>query len=386
MFHSIAMLRLLLTLFCTSYLCLCPVLCSTCIAKSDESVLLATGDTNGPKQPQAAVSSDGVVYAVFGFGEDIFVCSSRDSGKSFSNPTVAFRVPNVSLGSRRGPRITANGDSLIISAIGGKQGKGQDGDLLAWRSNDRGATWKGPVMVNDTMDSAREGLHAMAVSSTGDTWCTWLDLRNKRTELYASKSTDGGATWSTNELIYRSSEKNICECCHPSIVIQDKTVHMLFRNSIAGNRDMYLTSMTFQGDKFKANSMRLGNEHWKLNACPMDGGMLTADKNGLVSTIWRRGREIFISTNDGTDEQQVGIGEQPWIASTPSGPVAIWSTRRDGELKMKRSGTTEMQTIAVNARDAVIIAGKNLFVFWEQNENGRSSIFAKTLPLVPSEK
>jgi len=27
---------------------------------------------------------------------------------------------------------------LIITAIGGKQGKGRDGDLFAWRSNDRG--------------------------------------------------------------------------------------------------------------------------------------------------------------------------------------------------------------------------------------------------------
>ena len=361
-----------------------------CNAKTDEAVLLATGDENGPKQPQAAVVSNGTVYAAFGSGEDIFVCSSSDSGKSFSKPSVAFRVPNVSLGSRRGPRITAHGDSLIISAIGGKQGKGQDGDLLAWRSNDRGATWKGPVMVNDSMDSAREGLHAMAVSSTGDTWCTWLDLRNKRTELYASKSVDGGATWSANQLIYRSSEKNICECCHPSIAIHDKTVHMLFRNSIAGNRDMYLNSMTFQGDKFKANSIRLGSEHWKLNACPMDGGMLAVDNNGSVSTIWRRGREIFISTNDGGDELLVGNGEQPWITSTQTGPVVIWSTRRDGELKLKRSGTAEAQSIAANARDAVIVAervtGKALFVFWEQNENGRSSIFAKTLPLVPFEE
>jgi hypothetical protein len=373
------MFRFVLALFCTFSIC------SICVARSDEAVLIATGDANGPKQPQAAVSSDGTVYTVFGSGEDIFVCSSNDSGKSFSKPTVAFRVPNVSLGSRRGPRITAYGDTLVISAIGGKQGKGRDGDVLAWRSNDRGVTWKGPVMVNDTADAAREGLHAMAVSSTGEVWCTWLDLRNKRTELVASKSTDGGATWSANEVIYRSSDKNICECCHPSIAIHEKTVHMLFRNSISGNRDMYLTSITFLGNKSKADSIRLGNEHWKLNACPMDGGMLAVDQKGRVSTIWRRGREILLATNDGTDEQLVGVGEQPWIASTANGPVAIWSTRKDGELKMKIADNTEAQTITANARDAVIVAepksGKAAYVFWEQNENGRSSVFAKTIPL-----
>ena len=30
----------------------------------------------------------------------------------------------------------------------------------------------------------------------------WLDLRNKRTELYVSKSSDSGLTWSKNELLY----------------------------------------------------------------------------------------------------------------------------------------------------------------------------------------
>ena len=104
------------------------------MARPDEPVLIATGDSNGPKQPQATVSSDGTVYVVFGSGEDILLCNSSDGGKSFSKPAVAFRVPNLSLGMRRGPRVTAFGDSLIITAIGGKQGKGKDGDVMAWRS------------------------------------------------------------------------------------------------------------------------------------------------------------------------------------------------------------------------------------------------------------
>ena len=231
------MLRFLFVLSCVS------LLNNLTDASADEAILIATGETNGPKQPQAAVSSDGIIHLAFGSGEEISYCHSNDGGKSFSNPSVAFRVPNLALGMRRGPRITAFGDSLIITAIGGKHGKGRDGDVLSWRSNDRGESWKGPVQVNDSNDSAREGLHAMAVSSDGNAWCTWLDLRNQRTELYASRSLDGGASWSPNQLVYSSPEKSICECCHPSIAIHDKTVQELFRNSLAGNRDMYLTSV-----------------------------------------------------------------------------------------------------------------------------------------------
>ena len=129
--------------------------------------------------------------------------------------------------------------------------------------------------------------------------------------------------------------------------------------------------------------MQLGKENWKLNACPMDGGMLAIDANGVVSTVWRRGREIFTAVNDGGEEQLIGFGEQPWITSTKAGPIAVWTKRRDGELMMKNISNEHEQSIAPTARDAVIVAepvrGKTAFVFWEQNESGRSSIFAKAV-------
>ncbi len=371
------MLRRILVLTCVSLSLQC------CNARADDAISIATGDAKGPKQPQAAVAADGTVYLVFGSGEEVSFCSSTDNGRSFSTPAVACRVPNLSLGMRRGPRITAFGDSLIITAIGGKQGKGKDGDVLAWRSNNRGETWSGPVQVNDKKDSAREGLHAMTVSGTGEAWCTWLDLRNQRTELYASKSGDGGASWSRNQLVYRSPEKSICECCHPSIAIHGKTIQVLFRNSLAGNRDMFLASVKQDGGEINVNSRQVGNAHWKLNACPMDGGMLSIDAKGLVSSVWRRGREIFIATDDKSDERLIGIGEQPWITSTKDGLIVVWSMRRGGELKMKIDSDKEVHTLATNAYDAVVTAdplqGNKVYVFWEQTEGGRSSILAKAV-------
>lgn len=346
---------------------------------ADEPIVISSSKVAAPKQPQAAISADGIVHVVFGVGEDVVYCRSINEGKSFSEPVVAFRVPNLSLGMRRGPRIAISGETLIVSAIGGKLGKGKDGDLVAWRSIDGGQTWQGPVHVNDSDSSAREGLHAMAASASGEAWCTWLDLRNQRTEIFASKSTDGGASWSPNQLVYRSPEKSVCECCHPSIAIHDGMVHVLFRNSLAGNRDMFLASFRGQ-DGTSSGAKRLGNESWKLNACPMDGGMLSIAPTGLVSTIWRRGRDILVANADGSDEQYLGIGEQPTIASTSEGPVAVWSVRRDGELMLQKLSGGEPQSIAKLARDAVIVSdpkrNKSTIVLWEKTENGQSSILA----------
>lgn len=103
---------------------------------------------------------------------------------------------------RRGPRIVKNQAAILVTAIGGLMGKGRNGDIVAWRSTDDGRTWQGPVRVNDTADSAREGLHAMANGVDGSVWCVWLDLRDKKSEIYAAVSKDNGATWEPNRCVY----------------------------------------------------------------------------------------------------------------------------------------------------------------------------------------
>ena len=60
-----------------------------------------------------------------------------------------FAFPTCRWAMRRGPRIVATQQGIVITAIGGAQGKGKDGDVLAYRSTDKGRTWNGPVKVND---------------------------------------------------------------------------------------------------------------------------------------------------------------------------------------------------------------------------------------------
>ena len=119
----------------------------------------------------------------------------------------------------------------------------------------------------------------------------------------------------------------------------------------------------------------------------MDGGMLSIAPTGLVSTIWRRGRDILLANVDGSDEQLLGIGEQPTIASTSEGPVAVWSVRRDGELMLQKLSGGEPRSIAKLARDAVIVSdpkrNNSTIVLWEKSENGQSSILASRVELAP---
>jgi len=331
-----------------------------------------------PKQPQACVGSDGVAHLVYGVGDKVHYSCSKDSGQSFEPPAVAFQVPNMSLGMRRGPRVAVAGKSIVVTAVGGAKGKGQDGDVLAWRSKDGGASWAGPMKVNDVVDSAREGLHAMTSGSDGTVWCVWLDLRAKKTELYASQSTDGGDSWSVNTLVYRSPEMSICQCCHPSIAIDGSMIHVLFRNSLAGDRDMYIVTSNDGGKSFQP-AKRLGLTHWSLNACPMDGGMLAVGPNRKVATVWRRAGELFFTT-DNEYESPLGRGEQPWVASTTQGPIAVWTEGRVGTLRLRSLVEPNSQVLDEQARDPMIVSnGDTTIACWESISDSKSTIVAQRI-------
>jgi len=348
-----------------------------------EPVVIAKGDGNqSPKQPQAALAADGTVHVAYGVGDTVFYTRSDDGGQTFSPAGEAFRCPNLSLGMRRGPRIAVAGTVPVITVIGGPQGKGRDGDLQAWRLPSESGSWSGPGSVNDAPASAREGLHGMAAGPDGSAWCTWLDLRSGKTEIYAARSPDGGATWGPNQLVYRSPDGSVCECCHPSIAVDAAgKVSILFRNSLGGNRDMYLTTSA-DGLRF-APAKKVGSGTWKLNACPMDGGMLAVDGKGRIDTAWRREKSLFLTTG-GTKETPLGPGEQPWIAATSAGPVVVWTGRREGDLWMLRPQDKQPSKLAEEARDPVVVSvtGKDqVVVCWEGRADGQRALLATVIDI-----
>lgn len=351
-----------------------------------DSVVIASGSgTLVPKQPQAAVGDDGSVHLVFGLGDMVHYSQSLDEGSTFAASRQAFRVPNLSLGMRRGPRIVKTKTAIVVTAIGGQIGKGRDGDVLAWRSTDDGQTWQGPVRVNDTADSAREGLHAMASGADGSIWCVWLDLRDKKSEIYATMSKDGGATWEPNKCIYRSPDGSVCECCHPSVIVSGDSVHVMFRNSLGGNRDMYVTSSTDRGKSF-SDARKLGSGTWTLDACPMDGGMLAAGPKGALATVWRRDGNVYTAAGDGSPEILLGPGQQPWIAGTAKGSVIVWTVGREGDLLVQSPVSGQPQKLAGAARDPMIASSSNgegpVVACWESKLNGDPVVLAARIEMV----
>jgi hypothetical protein len=338
------------------------------LAAADESVPVATGaEVANARQPQVAVSPTGMIHVTFGVGNAVCCASSTDGGRTYEPPVKVGEEGILALGKRRGPRIAATKGSVVVAAVYGQSTGRKDGDLLAWRSVDGGKTWHPAVKVNRVPGSAREGLHDLAAAADGRLFCVWLDLRNGKSQVFGSLSVDGGATWGEDRLVYESPTGGVCPCCQPSVCFDDRgRIHVLWRNNINDDRDMFLTTSTDDRDW---ETRKLGTGTWHLKACPMDGGGLAADADGTIETIWRRNQTMYRCIAD-RPEVSLGSGEQGRAVAGPGGAYFTWISQRPGTLFVLRPAADKPLQLATQAADPAIAARPGfrgpVIVVWEQ--------------------
>ncbi len=318
------------------------------------------------KEPQVAIGADHTVYVAYGDANGrVFVARSGVEPHRYTEPVLVGTLPKLALGMRRGPKIVVNESAVVVTAI-----SHQTGNLVAFRSTDRGKTWSHGTSVNDVPSSAREGLHAMAAGTNGSIFCAWLDLRSTGTKLYGSVSKDGGLKWTPNRLIYESPGGSICECCTPTVGIDSEgLIYVMFRNSIEGYRDMYLTTSADGGSTFRA-ARKLGRGTWKLDGCPMDGGAFVLTNRRECEPIWRREGTLY---RGGLmrPESMFAEGQQASAASTPKGLYFSWTA---GRRILVQTPTTKVMEVSADGNDSVVATspdGELVVVAWTDG-NGKS--------------
>jgi len=328
-------------------------------AMAGEAVRLAPAG----KQPRLAVTREGLVAAVYGEGSRILCRVSKDGGASFGLATRVAEVDKLLLGMRRGPQVAAAESSLVVTAIGGA------GDLLSWTSADEGRTWTGPTKVNDSPTSAREGLHGLAGGVAGAVHVVWLDLRDGPTKVFGARSADGGKTWGPNHAVYESPEKTVCECCQPTVAADDSGgVAVMWRNLLAGSRDMFLARSSDGGRTF-SGGQKLGTGTWPLEACPMDGGGV-ALSGGDVATVWRR-EDVVYAASPGKEEEPLGKGRNAVVAFGPRGVMRAWQGA-GGDIVLAAAGSPPVSVGRGRfpAFGAMPGGGGPLLLAWEDPESG----------------
>ena len=351
-------------------------------ARPEGRRLVAGDELPAAASPSLAVAADGTAFAVFAVDDEIQGVLSTDGGGRFSAPFRVGSAGRLESGLARGPRAAAMPDRLVVAAICGETLRGQDGNLLAWRSDDRGRSWKGPVRVNDVVNSAREGLFALAASPEGALVAVWLDLRHEQTQLWGAWSDDGGKTWGANIPLYASPDGSICECCAPSVTF-DPTAPgeavVLWRNSLGGNRDMYALVVK-RGETPSASKARpLDTHHWALQACPMAGGGVAVSSQGTWLTFWRREQGLYTSA-PGLGEVHVGDGRETAAAAGPEGFHLVWTDGQGRVLTaLARAVTGGLEAAPLGQGLNAVVAGAPdgrgpVLAAWETGEGGPASL------------
>ena len=266
------------------------------------------------RMPDVARDDQGNFHAIFGSGDSIMYSYSDNNGESFSAPTLIAVVPQLAASHTRGPQLAATSGGLVLTACN------EPGNIVSF-IKDKSNRWKQTGVVNDVDTVAKENL--MALSTDGNNaFAVWLDLRDKHNKIFGARSGDGGQTWSKNILVYASPDTTVCECCKPTVVMQGSTVSVMFRNWLSGNRDMHLIQSADGGQSF-GKAQKLGNGSWALNGCPMDGGGLALNEQGIAQTVWNRKGKIYAS-RPGEQEIELGEGRGCVIESQGGKTVYAW--------------------------------------------------------------
>src|SRR5207245_11662748 len=68
------------------------------------------------------------------------------------------------------------------------------------KSTDRGATWSANFFVNDDVGNRAQSAPDVAVDGAGNIYVAWSDSRDLNTgpDIYAARSTNGGASFTAN--------------------------------------------------------------------------------------------------------------------------------------------------------------------------------------------
>lgn len=116
---------------------------------------------------------------------------------------------------------------------------------------------------------------------------------------------------------------------------------------------MYVSTSQDGGGSF-GPARRLGNGTWKIEGCPMDGGGVAVDGEGLVGTAWRREKEVFFA-RPGQPEQLVGTGRDPALALGRAGDWAVVFRDDDG-VSIRDGKSSEVLRLAPGAQAPVLVA------------------------------
>ncbi len=248
----------------------------------------------------AEFTPGGTLWIAWVNDEHVYVQSSADKGKNFSTPVMVNAKPEkIAAKGENRPKIKFDNNGNMYVTWAWSLGKRHAGHIRFSRSSDGGQSFSEPVTVNDNLDVIGHSFESMAIGQNGEIFIAWIDSRDTEaakkagqkfdgSSLYYTWSKDGGKSFQPNQRI----AAHVCQCCRLQIAIaKDNTPVILWRHIFDGSiRDHALVKFTDW--QTPGELQRVGQENWKIDACPHHGAGLAISDTDTYHAVWFSNAEV----------------------------------------------------------------------------------------------
>jgi hypothetical protein len=242
----------------------------------------------------AAFAGNGVLWTAWTNNDHVYVQSSNDKGLTFTAPMLVNPVAEkIEAKGEYRPKIKLDAKGNIYLSWTLKTEGRHSGHIRFSRSTDGGEHFSAPVTVNDNLDIISHRFDSMAIGKNGEIFIAWLDARDveeakkagkkfEGSSLYYSWSNDGGQHFYPNKRI----AAHTCQCCRlDTAIAPDNTPVITWRHVFEGGiRDHAL--IKFNDWNTPGDTHRLGQDNWKIDACPHHGPGLSISDSGTYHAVW----------------------------------------------------------------------------------------------------
>lgn len=227
-----------------------------------------------------------------------------------SNKTSAnIQVNDVSMGEQHQPAVVATSGGIIYVVWTDFRndpngpGTGEDeNDIYFAKSVDGGLTFSASVRVSDDNETGLNYAPKVATNSNGNIYVVWHDNRDGNWNVYFSKSTDGGVSFSTNVQVLNDPDTQY----EADLAVDNQgNVYVTWNHLYTDvneimDYDVYFAKSTDEGLSF-GNSVKVSDgEDWQYKSSIKVGA------SGPVYVVW-------------TDRRNNGVADIYFAKSTDGG-------------------------------------------------------------------
>jgi chitodextrinase len=260
----------------------------------------------------------------------------------FFSPAVQVdQAPAYAAGT---PTLAMGSDGWTYVAFAAWGGPVTGTDVFFSKSRD-GRTWTGPVRVNNDAGGASQSEPSLTLDASNNIYLAWTDTRNGNNDVFFSKSTDSGLSFSANVRVNDVTTNSQSE---PSIAVDPTNNHVIHvvwtdTRSAVNGADIFYINSTDGGLSFNPVSLRINTD---ATAVEQGAPHVAVAPDRSVDIVWRdprnaaKGPDIYFAKSADVgatwtppvivnDDSGAAAQTEPRIAVNETGAIFVaWTDSR----------------------------------------------------------